>query len=81
MIDPGVISIVMVTFVIGTQATYAAWYATTPGQTVLLACGTVQLVGMWWMARMARPPLGHRVVLFDPPTSTPTVGASAGVVR
>lgn len=64
-----VISIVMVTFVIGTQATYATWYASTAGQIVLLVCGLVELVGMWWMARMARPALGHRVVLFDPPVS------------
>ena len=65
-----VISIVMVTFVIGTQATYAAWYSTATGQIVLLVCGGVELVGMWWMARMARPATGHRVVLFDPPTQT-----------
>ena len=70
------ISIVMVTFVIATQATYAAWYSTVTGQTVLLACGSVELVGMWWMARMARPALGHRVVLFDPPTQTATTAAT-----
>ncbi len=65
----GVISIVMVGFVIGTQPTYAAWYATPAGQLILLACGLVELVGMWWMARLARPRPGHRVVLFDPPTN------------
>ncbi len=65
----GVISIVMVVFVIGTQPTYAAWYATGSGQLILGGCGLVQLVGMWWMARLGRPRPGHRVVLFDPPTS------------
>jgi tight adherence protein B len=73
----GVISIVMVGFVIGTQPTYAAWYGTPVGQMILLICGLVELIGMWWMARMARPQPGHRVVLFEPP-STPsrTIGAA-----
>ena len=74
----GVISIVMVGFVIGTQPTYAAWYGTPGGQTILLTCGLVELVGMWWMARMARPRPGHRVVLFEPPTTpSHTIGATA----
>ncbi len=73
----GVISIVMVGFVIGTQPAYAAWYATPAGQTILLACGLVELVGMWWMARIARPRAGHRVVLFDPPTTgSPLLGVA-----
>jgi tight adherence protein B len=74
----GVISIVMVAFVIGTQPTYAAWYATPVGQTILLGCGLVELVGMWWMARIARPRPGHRVVLFEPPTMpSHTIGTTA----
>ena len=64
-----VISVVMVGFVIGTQRTYADWYATGTGQTVFLVCGGVELLAMWWMARMARPAPGHRVVLFDPPNT------------
>jgi tight adherence protein B len=64
-----VISVVMVGFVIGTQQTYAAWYATGTGQTVFLICGIIELAAMWSMARMARPKPGHRVVLFDPPTT------------
>ena len=71
-----VISLVMVGFVIGTQPTYAAWYASPAGQMILLACGLAELVGMWWMARIARPSNGHRVVLFDPPTYASTAGAT-----
>ena len=76
-----VISVVMVGFVIGTQRTYADWYATGTGQTIFLVCGAVELFAMWWMARMARPAPGHRVVLFDPPntqsTTNPTTTSAA----
>ena len=68
----GLISLVMVAFIVATQSTYAAWYATTQGQLVLIACGGIELGAMVWMARMARPAAGHRVVLFDPPTPVST---------
>ena len=63
----GLISLVMVAFIVATQSTYAAWYSTASGQLILLVCGGVELIGMVWMARMSRPAAGHRVVLFDPP--------------
>lgn len=63
----GLISVVMVAFIVATQSTYAAWYSSFSGQCILLACGAIEMVAMVWMARMARPAPGHRVVLFDPP--------------
>ena len=66
----GLISLTMVAFIVATQSTYAAWYSTVSGQIILLVCGGIELVAMVWMARMARPADGHRVVLFDPPTLT-----------
>ena len=75
-----IISLCMVGFIVGTQSTYAAWYSQPTGQLVLLICGGIELVGMWWMARMARPSAGHRVVLFDPPTVPINTTANAGSV-
>ena len=58
-----VITIVMAVFIIGTQPSYGRWYAGTSGQIVLSVAGTVELVGLWWMARLARPEPGTRIVL------------------
>ena len=58
-----VITIVMAVFIIGTQPSYGRWYAGTSGQLVLSIAGTVELVGLWWMARLARPEPGTRIVL------------------
>jgi tight adherence protein B len=76
-----IISLCMVAFIVGTQSTYATWYAQPTGQIVLLICGGIELVGMWWMARMARPSAGHRVVLFDPPTTPTSTTATSGPAR
>jgi tight adherence protein B len=73
-----IISLCMVAFIVGTQSTYATWYSQPTGQIVLLVCGGIELVGMWWMARMARPSAGHRVVLFDPPTTPTSTTAASG---
>ena len=58
-----VITIVMAVFIIGTQPSYGRWYAGMSGQLVLSIAGTVELVGLWWMARLARPEPGTRIVL------------------
>lgn len=65
-----VITVVMAVFIIGTQPSYAAWYADTAGQVVLSVAGTVELVGLWWMARLARPEPGTRIVLDSTRTGT-----------
>lgn len=57
------VTVVMVVFIIGTQPSYGTWYAQTVGQIVLMIAGTVELVGMWWMARLARPLVGTRIIL------------------
>ena len=57
------VTVVMVVFIIGTQPSYGTWYAQTGGQIVLMIAGTVELVGMWWMARLARPLVGTRIIL------------------
>jgi Flp pilus assembly protein TadB len=62
------VTVVMVVFVIGTQPSYAAWYAHTTGQTVLSIAGIIELGGLWWMARLARPEPGTRITLD---TATP----------
>lgn len=74
------ISVLMVGFIIGTQPTYLTWYSKPVGQIVLVACGGVELVGMWWMARMARPPKGHRIVLFDQPENSQHATNQIGIV-
>jgi Flp pilus assembly protein TadB len=66
------VTVVMVVFVIGTQPSYAAWYAHTTGQMVLTIAGTIELAGLWWMARLARPEPGTRITLD---TATP-IGAN-----
>ena len=57
------VTLVMAVFIIGTQPTYATWYRSVTGQTVLCVSGTIELVGLWWMARLARPEPGTRIVL------------------
>jgi tight adherence protein B len=64
-----VVTVVMVVFIIGTQPSYATWYGQLTGQVVLAVAGCVELVGVWWLARIARPEQGTRITLdFD--TST-----------
>ena len=60
----------MAVFIIGTQPSYGRWYADTTGQFVLSIAGTVELVGLWWMARLARPEPGTRIVLDSTRTGT-----------
>jgi tight adherence protein B len=57
------ITVVMAVFIIGTQPSYGRWYGGMTGQVVLSVAGTVELVGLWWMARLARPEPGVRIVL------------------
>ncbi len=57
------VTVVMVVFVIGTQPSYAAWYSTSTGQSVLAVAGVIELAGLWWMARLARPEPGTRITL------------------
>ena len=57
------VTLVMAVFIIGTQPSYATWYRSVTGQTVLCVSGTIELVGLWWMARLARPEPGTRIVL------------------
>ena len=57
------VTIVMAVFIIGTQPSYAHWYAGSAGQIVLAVSGSIELVGLWWMARLARPTPGTRIVL------------------
>lgn len=64
-----VVTVVMVVFIIGTQPSYATWYGKLTGQVVLTVAGCVELVGVWWLARIARPEQGTRIALdFDIPT-------------
>ena len=61
-----VVTVVMVVFIIGTQPSYAAWYGKFTGQVVLAVAGCVELIGVWWLARIARPEAGTRISLdFD----------------
>lgn len=57
------VTVVMAVFIIGTQPSYARWYAGSAGQIVLAVSGSIELVGLWWMARLARPTPGTRIVL------------------
>ena len=58
-----VVTVVMVVFIIGTQPSYAIWYGRLTGQVVLTVAGLIELVGVWWLARIARPEPGTRIVL------------------
>ena len=58
-----VVTVVMVVFIIGTQPSYATWYGKLTGQVVLTVAGLIELVGVWWLARIARPEPGTRIVL------------------
>jgi tight adherence protein B len=58
-----VVTVVMVVFIIGTQPSYADWYGKPTGQIVLSVAGMIELVGMWWLARIARPEPGTRITL------------------
>ena len=58
-----VVTVVMVVFIIGTQPSYASWYGKLTGQIVLTVAGLIELVGVWWLARFARPEPGTRFVL------------------
>jgi tight adherence protein B len=64
-----VVTVVMVVFIIGTQPSYATWYGKLTGQVVLTVAGCVELIGVWWLARIARPEQGTRITLdFDTAT-------------
>jgi tight adherence protein B len=64
-----VVTVVMVVFIIGTQPSYATWYGQLTGQVVLTIAGCVELIGVWWLARIARPEQGTRITLdFDTAT-------------
>ena len=57
------VTVVMVVFIIGTQPSYADWYGRPTGQLVLTVAGTIELIGVWWLARIARPEPGTRITL------------------
>ena len=57
------VTVVMVVFIIGTQPSYADWYGRPTGQAVLTVAGTIELLGVWWLARIARPEPGTRITL------------------
>ena len=57
------VTVVMVVFIIGTQPSYAHWYGRPTGQLVLTVAGTIELIGVWWLARIARPEPGTRITL------------------
>jgi tight adherence protein B len=67
------VTVVMVVFIIGTQPSYGTWYAQSTGQIVLTIAGAIEIVGMWWMARLARPLVGTRIVL-DSSTNITGIG-------
>ena len=68
-----VVTVVMVVFIIGTQPSYATWYGRTTGQVVLAVAGAIELFGVYWLARIARPEPGTRITL--------DLGAPIGVAR
>ena len=68
-----VVTVVTVVFIIGTQPSYATWYGHATGQVVLAVAGAIELFGVYWLARIARPEPGTRITL--------DLGAPIGVAR